>query len=73
MQNDIIELIKNALIKYVKTHNEYSEKIMEFFNKVDSATKIAQSLPAETQNDLKNIFFSILVANGILPIPFRNI
>lgn len=73
MHNDIIELIKNALIKYVKTHNEYSEKIMEFFDKIDDATKIAQSLPAETQNDLKNIIFSILVANGILPIPFRNI
>ena len=72
MQNNVIGLIKNALIEYVKSHNEYSGKIMEFFDKIDDATKIAQSLPIEAQNDLKNIVLSILVANGILPIPFGN-
>lgn len=72
MQNDTIGLIKNALIEYVKSHNEHSGKIMEFFDKVDVATKIAQSLPIETQNDLRNIILSILVANGILTIPFGN-
>ena len=72
MQNDTIGLIKNALIEYVKSHNEHSGKIMEFLDKVDGATKIAQSLPIETQNDLRNIILSILVANGILTIPFGN-
>lgn len=72
MQNDTIGLIKNALIEYVKSHNEHSGKIMEFFDKVDGATKIAQSLPIETQNDLRNIILSILVANGIMTIPFGN-
>lgn len=72
MQNDVIGLIKNALIEYVKSHNEYSGKIMEFFDKVYDATKIAQSLPIETQNDLRNNVLSILAANGILAIPFRN-
>ena len=72
MQNDTIGLIKNALIEYVKSHNEHSGKIMEFFFNFDGATKIAQSLPIETQNDLRNIILSILVANGILTIPFGN-
>lgn len=72
MQNDVIGLIKNALIEYVKNHNEYSGKIMEFFNNIDEATKIAQSLPIEIQNELKSIIIGILAANGILTIPFRN-
>lgn len=45
---------------------------MEFFDKVEGATKIAQSLPIKTQKDLRNIILSILVANGILTIPFEN-
>lgn len=68
MQNDVSGLIKSALIKYVKSHNEYDGKIMEIFNNIDEAINAGQSLPLDIQNDLKNIILGALVTNGILKI-----
>ena len=40
MNKDVNSVMKSFIIEYVKSHNEYSGKILEAFNHVDEALKI---------------------------------
>lgn len=71
MQKDVSSLIKTALIEYVKSHDEYNGKIMDFINYIDEAIKVIQSLPIDAQNDLKQTISNILIANGISSVFFK--
>ncbi len=71
MQKDVSSLIKTALIEYVKSHDEYNGKIMDFINHIDEAIKVIQSLPIDAQNDLKQTISNILIANGISSVFFK--
>ncbi len=70
MQNDNTSFIKTALIEYAKSHDEYSGKILEIVNHIDEAVEIAQSLPINVQDELKQMILNVLVANGISSIFF---
>ena len=71
MQKDMSSPIKNALIEYVKSHNDTEGKIMEFINHLDEAEKVAKSLPIDIQNDLIQIIVKGLIASGIVPVSVR--
>ncbi len=71
MQRDMSSPIINALIEYVKSHNDQYGKIMEFVNHLGEAEKVAKSLPINVQNDLMQIIVEGLIARGIVPVSVR--
>lgn len=71
MQKDISSPLKNVFIEYVKSHSKYDGEIMEIFNHIDEANKAFHNLPLDMQNELGQIIFSTLAANGILAIPLK--
>ncbi len=71
MQQYYYSLIKNVFIEYAKSHNEYSGKILEILNHIDEATKVAQSLPLNVQEELKGMLYNGLMINGISSVFFK--
>lgn len=72
MQTKFYDLIKTAFIDYIKSHNEYEGKIVEFYNHINEAGKVFYSLPQNIQNDLFQLISSGLAANGcIVPKTFN--
>lgn len=70
MNNETSPVFKTVLIEFVKSHNEYAGKVLDFANHLDEAATIAQSLPADIQLELKKIILGALAANGIT-LPFN--
>lgn len=66
MQTKFNDLIKTAFIEYIKSHNEYEGKIVEFYNHINEAGKVFYSLPESIQNDLIQLILSGLAANGYI-------
>ena len=71
MQANNNDFFNTALIEYVKKHDECKGKILEFLNHIDEASKIAQSLPLNVQEELKQLIYNGLMANGIASIFFK--
>ena len=71
MQQDCYSLIKNVLIEYAKSHDEYSGKILEFLNHIDEAAKVAQSLPVNVHEELKEMLYNGLMINGFSSTFFK--
>ena len=71
MQDKVNDLLKTALINYVKNHNECIGTIMEFADHLGEAVKTFYKLPTNIQNDIGLILVEILIKNGVLPVPLR--
>lgn len=71
MENNVIEIIKNAVIEYVKGRNEDVGKVMDIFNHIDEAIKISKTLPQQLNNELNQVVYNALMANGISSIFFN--
>lgn len=71
MQKDNMSFLKTALIEYVKSHDEYRGKILEFIDHIDKAAEVAQSLPADIKEEMRRILINFSFANGITSIFFR--
>ena len=71
MKNEAPSRFKTVLIEFVKSQNEYAGKILEFANHLDEAVNIAQSLPYDIQQELKQLILSELAANGYITLPFN--
>lgn len=71
MNNETSSVFKTVLREFVKSHNEYAGKLLEFANHLDEAVTIAQSLPSNIQQELKKLILSELAANGIITLPFN--
>lgn len=51
MKNNVVEIIKNVVIEYVKGRNEDVGKVMDIFNHIDEAIKISKTLPPQLNNE----------------------
>jgi len=63
---DLGSIIKGAIIEYIKSHNEDSGKVVEFFNLIEEIDKCTQSLPIHIRNELLQAISLALTANGII-------
>ena len=71
MQANNNDFFNTALIEYVKKHDECKGEVLEILNHIDEAVKIAQNLPLNVQEDLKQIILNVLIANGINSVFFK--
>lgn len=71
MENNVFEIMKSAVINYVKERKEDIGKVMEIFNHIDEAIKISKSLPPQLNNELNQVAYNALMANGISSIFFN--
>ena len=71
MQNNNGDFFKTVFIEYVKKHDECKGEVLEILNHIDEASKIAQSLPLNVQEELKQLICNGLMANGIASIFFK--
>ena len=71
MNNQLLSIIKNVLIEYVKQHNEYEGYILEFLNHLDEANEALSQLPDWAIKDLQELLIKKLFPNGFtfIPIP----
>ena len=71
MQANNNDFFKTVFIEYVKKHDEWKGEVLEILNHIDEASKIAQSLPLNVQEELKQLICNGLMANGIASIFFK--
>ena len=71
MQNNNGDFFKTVFIEYVKKHDECKGEVSEILYHIDEASKIAQSLPLNVQEELKQLICNGLMANGIASIFFK--
>ncbi len=70
MPNNKQAVFRAILTEFVKSHNEYAGKVMEFADHLDQAVEIAQSLPMDIQMQLKEFLCGAMAARGMFSIFF---
>ncbi len=60
------DIIKTAIIEYMKSHNEDAGKLSDFLNKFEEAGKSFYDLPQNIKDELGQIIEKILALNGII-------
>ena len=70
MENNF-EIMKSAVINCVKERNEDVGKVMEIFNHIDEVINISKSLPPQLNNELRQVAYNALMANGISSVFFK--
>lgn len=71
MENNIVEIIKKAVIEYAKAHNEDIGKVTDIFNHLDEAIRISKTLSPQLSHALNEVVCDTLIANGISHVFFR--
>ena len=71
MQQDINNIIKNAFVEYVKSHNEYEGTIMEIADHMVEANKAIHKLPINLQKEIWQLLSILLAKNGNMSMPPR--